>query len=115
MCLVSGDLKSLPSNLDLQDSASVASSYFMVQQFSSAAIKLGFDFPRDSLTQKPRFQAQKLRSGRAQLSMQVVFRKSTIFLETLISSGERERAISPCESCPIQASSDTMLKFHMLS
>ena len=29
--------------------------------------------------------------------------------------GERERVIFPCEGCPIQGGSDTMLTFHMLS
>ena len=36
------------------------------------------------------------------------------FAETLISFRWRGERFSPCESCPIQVSSDTMLIFHML-
>ena len=53
--------------------------------------------------------------GMAQLSMQAVSQDSNFFLKTLISFGERERAISPYESCLVQVSSNTMLNFHMLS
>ena len=40
--------------------------------------------------------------------------KTPNFVETLIYFGERGEGLSPCESCHIQASSDTMLIFHML-
>ena len=36
------------------------------------------------------------------------------FVETLISSKEEEEGVSPCESSLNQASSDTMLIFHMV-
>ena len=36
------------------------------------------------------------------------------FAETLIYFGEKGEAVSPCESCPNQVISDTMLIFHML-
>ena len=79
VCLDFGYFNSSPSKSDLQDSASAASNYFLVQQFFGAAVKLGFDFHRDSHIQKIWFQAQNMHSGRAQISMQAIFRNLKIF------------------------------------
>ena len=49
-----------------------------------------------------------MRSREAQLSMQANFS------ETLISSEEGGERVPSCESCLIQASYDTILRFHML-
>ena len=53
-------------------------------------------------------------SREAQLSMQVDLQIPN-FEETLISFEEGGERVSPCEICPIQASSDIMLRFHIIS
>ena len=75
--------------------------------------KLGFGFPEDPPIQKLRSRAQCMFSREAQISMQEDLYIPK-FVETLISSRGRGERVSPCESCPIQASFDTMLIFHML-
>ena len=90
VCLAYGDLRSSPSKSDLQDSASVASSCFLVQQFSGAAVKLGFDFFGRSTPPKTSIPGSIDALWEGATFYASSFPKIKNFLETLISFGERE-------------------------
>ena len=76
--------------------------------------KLGFYFPEIQQPKKFDPWLNRCALERYKFLYNNIFRIPT-FEETLISFGGIGERVSPCEICSIQASSDTMLIFHMLS
>jgi hypothetical protein len=77
-------------------------------------VELGFGIPEVLPNQKVRSIAQKKGIDESYPAMQPKINNTNFGLKTLTSPKREKEVFLPCERCPIQSSSDTMLSLNQI-